>query len=136
MAGNVWYGVFAFVQKILDKGTYELLTRVGIIYAEEKMRSLLKAENVYWADRKKNVVDRFDKSSMYVEELFHSKGKIFERDGLLNPEFFQATGGAVPIEVEGFGVAGTIAISGLTSEDDHDLCIYGLKSIKELKNEL
>ena len=92
-------------------------------------------ENLYWADRKKNVVDRYDKSSMYVGELFRSKGKIFERDGLLDPKFYQATGGAVPIEVEGFGVVGTIVVSGLTSEDDHDLCIYGLKRLKELKNE-
>lgn len=117
--------------KELDKGGIAITIEKNKIAVFSYLMEGAMPENLYWAARKKNVVDRFDKCSMYVEALFKSQGKVFERDGLLDPEFFQATGGAVPIIVKEAGVVGTIAISGLTSEEDHDLCIYGLKQLQK-----
>lgn len=87
-------------------------------------------ENMTWCARKRNVVARFGHSSMYVEHEFKSRGKIFELDGLLDPNQHQATGGCIPVFVKNVGMVGTISISGMPSEDDHALAVNAILSVK------
>lgn len=85
-------------------------------------------ENAYWYDRKKRVVDRYFHSSRYVEEWYKEQGTTFAEAGLLDPEKFQAVGGSFPLIVKGCGVIGSITVCGLSGEEDHDLCVAGIRA--------
>lgn len=84
-------------------------------------------ENAYWYDRKKNVVDRYNHSSMYVEEMYKSMGTTFAESGLLDPQEFQAVGGSFPLIIKNVGVVGSITVCGLTGELDHQICVDGIR---------
>lgn len=84
-------------------------------------------ENAYWYDRKKNVVDRYNHSSLFVEEMYKDMGTTFAESGLLNPENFQAVGGAFPLIIQNVGVVGSITVCGLTGELDHKICVDGIR---------
>lgn len=84
-------------------------------------------ENAYWYDRKKRVVDRYYHSSKYVEEWYKAQGTTFSESGLLNPEYYQAVGGSFPLIVNGCGVVGSITVCGLSSDEDHELCVTGIR---------
>lgn len=84
-------------------------------------------ENAYWYDRKKNVVDRYNHSSMFVEEMFKDMGTTFAESGLLDPEHFQAVGGSFPLIIKNVGVVGSITVCGLTGELDHQICVDGIR---------
>lgn len=85
-------------------------------------------ENAYWYDRKKNVVDRYNHSSLYVEEMYKNMGTTFEQSSLLDPSEFQAVGGSFPLIIKNVGVVGSITVCGLTGELDHQICVDGIKS--------
>jgi uncharacterized protein (UPF0303 family) len=84
-------------------------------------------ENAYWYDRKKNVVDRYNHSSKFVEEMYKDMGTTFDKSSLLNPEDFQAVGGSFPLIISNVGVIGSITVCGLTGELDHKICIDGIR---------
>lgn len=84
-------------------------------------------ENEYWYNRKKNVVDRYNHSSAYVEEMFLAQGTTFAESGLLNPEEFQAVGGSFPLIIKHVGAVGSITVCGLTGELDHKICVEGIR---------
>lgn len=84
-------------------------------------------ENAHWYDRKKNVVDRYNHSSAYVEEMYKNMGTTFTESSLLDPEQFQAVGGSFPLIAKGVGVVGSITVCGLTGELDHKICVDGIR---------
>lgn len=84
-------------------------------------------ENAYWYDRKKNVVDRYNHSSLFVEEMYKDMGTTFAESSLLDPEMFQAVGGSFPLIIKNVGVVGSITVCGLTGELDHQICIDGIR---------
>lgn len=110
--------------------------RGGIGIKVEKNRKVLfshlmdgtSPENGYWYDRKKNVCDRYWHSSRYVEELFRSQGTTFAESGLLDPAEFQAVGGSFPLIVRGAGVVGSITVCGYSGDEDHALCVKGIRT--------
>lgn len=81
------------------------------------------ASNADWARRKINVVKMFHKSTfrMFLEQGA-SVQELGARHGLSASEYVLA-GGAFPIRVEGAGVIGAIAISGLPQREDHALVV-------------
>lgn len=93
-------------------------------------------ENAYWYDRKKNVVDRYSHSSMYVQEMYKSMGTSFEASGLLNPNEFQAVGGSFPLIIKNVGMVGSITVCGLTGELDHQICVDGIRAFLKRKQEI
>lgn len=88
-------------------------------------------EIAYWIKRKKNVVDRYGHSSAFVGEKYKDRGTTFDDSSLLDPADFQAVGGSFPIKLEGTGMIGSITVSGLSEEEDHKLCIDGIKRFLE-----
>lgn len=84
-------------------------------------------ENAYWYDRKRNVVDRYNHSSLFVEEMYKDMGTTFAESSLLDPEMFQAVGGSFPLIIKNVGVVGSITVCGLTGELDHQICIDGIR---------
>lgn len=84
-----------------------------------------------WLRRKINTVDRFGHSSQYVMQNLEKYGdRAFDEFGMSTKEIVLA-GGAVPINVEGAGVVGVIAVGGLAGEDDHALAIKALRTVGE-----
>jgi len=85
-------------------------------------------DNANWVRRKNNVVQRFGRSSWHVGTSYRSKGKTFEADSGLDAADFAAHGGAFPLAIRGTGVIGTITVSGLPQQEDHELVTSVLRA--------
>ena len=88
-------------------------------------------DNASWVRRKNNVVQRFGRSSWHVGTRYRSKGKSFEADSGLEAADFAAHGGAFPLTIRGTGVIGTVTVSGLPQQEDHELVTSVLRAYLE-----
>lgn len=84
-------------------------------------------DNDAWVQRKNNVVNRFGHSSYYIGISLQSKGQTMEEKYLISSSEFAAHGGAFPLIIRGVGVVGTITVSGLPQEEDHELVVTTLR---------
>ena len=84
-------------------------------------------DNDVWVQRKNNVVNRFGHSSFYMGISLKSKGQTIEEKYLISSSEYAAHGGAFPLIIQGVGVVGTITVSGLPQEEDHELVVTTLK---------
>lgn len=83
--------------------------------------------NEDWIQRKNNVTNHFGSSSWHVAQRLRSEDKTLEEHyGLPVSDYAQA-GGAFPLFVIGEGQVGTITVSGLPDQEDHDLLISVLR---------
>jgi uncharacterized protein (UPF0303 family) len=73
------------------------------------------------------VVNRFGHSSFYMGISLKSKGQTIEEKYLIPSSEFAAHGGAFPLIIRGVGVVGTITVSGLPQEEDHELVVTTLR---------
>lgn len=87
-----------------------------------------KPDNEAWIERKKAVVNRFNCSSYLVGLRLTEKGSTIEASSLLKESEFAPHGGCFPIIIKDTGVIGTITVSGLASEDDHQLVVDVLEA--------
>ena len=85
------------------------------------------ADNDGWIERKSRVVDRFGHSSLYVGELFRSRGTTFEQSSHLDLRLYAAHGGVFPLIVTGVGPVGTVGVSGLPQVEDHEFVVQQLE---------
>ncbi|MES2115786.1 MAG: heme-degrading domain-containing protein [Pseudomonadota bacterium] len=85
-------------------------------------------DNGHWVRRKNNVVQRYGRSSWHVGTHYRSKGKSFEADSGVDPADYAAHGGAFPLALRGTGVIGTVTVSGLPQQEDHDLVTSVLRA--------
>ena len=84
-------------------------------------------DNDVWIKRKNNVVNRFGHSSFYMGIYLQSKGQTIEEKYLISSSEYAAHGGAFPLFIQGVGVVGTITVSGLPQQEDHELVVTTLK---------
>lgn len=84
-------------------------------------------DNDVWVQRKNKVVNRFGHSSFYMGMYLKSKGQTMEEKYLISSSEFAAHGGAFPLIIGGVGVVGTITVSGLPQEEDHELVVTTLR---------
>ena len=84
-------------------------------------------DNDAWVQRKNNVVNRFGHSSYYMGISLKSKGQTMEEKYLISSSEYAAHGGAFPLIIRGVGVVGTVTVSGLPQEEDHELVVTTLK---------
>jgi uncharacterized protein (UPF0303 family) len=81
------------------------------------------ADNVDWIRRKRNVVQRYHRSSYAVGlELTKSQTTLLDRAGLAVRDY-AAHGGCFPIWIRNTGCVGTITISGLPQREDHSVIV-------------
>lgn len=80
-----------------------------------------------WAERKAAVTLRMESSSALVDARLSGAGVDPQSIGWLD-ERYAVTGGSFPIRVRGAGVVAAITVSGLSSQQDHDLAVAGLRS--------
>ncbi|MET3807494.1 uncharacterized protein (UPF0303 family) [Nakamurella sp. UYEF19] len=81
------------------------------------------ADNDAWIERKCALVRRFGVSSFLFGRRLAAAGKSLEEATLLDPAHFAAHGGAFPILIDGVGVVGTVAVSGLPQSEDHRMVV-------------
>jgi uncharacterized protein (UPF0303 family) len=81
-------------------------------------------DNDQWIARKNRVVNRFYKSSLYMHIRLKKLGKSIEEKYNLSSYEYAPYGGAFPIIVRNVGAVGTITVSGLTQEEDHEIVVW------------
>lgn len=84
-------------------------------------------DNGEWIKRKNNVVNRFGHSSYYMGISLQNAGQTMEEKYLLPSSGYAAHGGAFPLVIKDVGVVGTITVSGLPQQEDHELVVSTLK---------
>ncbi len=88
-------------------------------------------DNLDWIRRKRNVVQRFHRSSYAIGlELCQKKTTLAAEFGV-NERDYTAHGGCFPIKLKGTGCIGTITVSGLPQRADHELIIEVLAELLE-----
>lgn len=91
------------------------------------------SDNDQWIIRKSRVVDRFNRSSLYVGTRLKHLGMTIENKYSISSMEYSPVGGAFPLKIKGTGVVGTITISGLSQEEDHNMVVDGIKEYLKLK---
>ena len=87
------------------------------------------ADNDRWVERKARVVRHFGVSSAEVHATYAGDDpERFLRLFALPVELYFPAAGAVPLVVGG-AVAGVLAVSGLSGEEDHDLAVDALRGL-------
>lgn len=82
-----------------------------------------------WLDKKQRTVEKFHHSSYYI---FFKNQITHQYDAL--KEKYAICGGGFPITVNN-KVVGSICVSGLQHNEDHELIINSLERLKNRKNE-
>lgn len=81
------------------------------------------ADNDRWIKGKSNLVNLTGHSSYYYEIKLKKEQKTIEESMVLPLAEYKPHGGGFPIRVKDVGVIGTICVSGLPSEKDHELIV-------------
>lgn len=84
-------------------------------------------ENEDWIRRKNNVSHYFGTSSWHIACRLRSEGTTMEEKHGLPVADYVGAGGAFPLLVRGEGQIGTVTVSGLPDQEDHDLLISTLR---------
>lgn len=84
-------------------------------------------DNDEWVRRKVRLVYRFGHSSFYIGQLLKSKGKSLEDAYFISESLYAPHGGCFPVILKETGVIGTITVSGLAQEDDHQLVVHAIR---------
>ncbi len=81
------------------------------------------ADNSDWIRRKRNVVQRFQRSSYALGlQLQLQQTTLTEKYGVATADY-APHGGCFPLMVRGTGCVGTITVSGLPQREDHKLVV-------------
>jgi uncharacterized protein (UPF0303 family) len=94
-------------------------------------------DNWEWIRRKRNVVQRFHRSS-YAVGLTHQRAQTsFHEKAAVDVKDYAPHGGCFPIFLAGSGSAcvGTITVSGLPQREDHNLVVAALQDYLHLTAE-
>ncbi len=80
-------------------------------------------DNDRWIARKENIVYNFFASSYRITLEFEDDGNSLNPRFGISDESSVLAGGSFPLTIRGVGVVGTITVSGLPQEDDHDYVV-------------
>lgn len=88
-------------------------------------------DQTYWMTRKANVVRRHHHSSYYMRLYNELKERSYFEAYSVSPQEYAVHGGSFPLSIQGVGVIGSITVSGLSQEEDHELAVQGIKNLIE-----
>ncbi|MDF7649173.1 heme-degrading domain-containing protein [Pantoea sp. Acro-805] len=86
-------------------------------------------ENLEWMRRKRNTVLLTGHSSMYVGFFNEHKGERMAQQRNIRQEDYTDHGGSFPLLSPQGAIIGAVSISGLPSEDDHALALWGINQL-------
>lgn len=89
----------------------------------------LPADKHNWLRRKANVAKRFEESSLSVKNDLKEGQMSLEKTFGLDERDFIAKGGSIPVFIKNAGMIGTITVSGLRDEEDHNIIVESLKGV-------
>lgn len=84
-------------------------------------------DNWHWITRKEATVYRFHHSSYYMGRYLASQQTTIEQKYFVSERDYAAHGGAFPIIIDGLGVIGVVAVSGLPQVEDHQLVVNAME---------
>ena len=102
------------------------IRRPGLILFRAALPGIT-ADQESWIARKSALVLRMETSSALVDARFSAAGIDAAASGWLGDEY-AITGGSFPIRVRGAGVVAAATASGLSSQDDHNLIVAGIRA--------
>ena len=79
-----------------------------------------------WIDGKSAVVLRMEASTALLAERFAERG-IDAAAGWLPLPAYAVAGGSFPVRVHGVGVVAAVTVSGMSSDEDHELIVAGIR---------
>ncbi|WP_249899494.1 heme-degrading domain-containing protein [Paenibacillus sp. PK3_47] len=82
-----------------------------------------------WIQRKINVVNHFGHSSYYMNVLYQSWNTTIQDNAFVDPMEYAAEGGCFPLLIRDVGPIGTISVSGLSGEEDHEMIVSVLEQL-------
>ena len=82
--------------------------------------------NEIWLSRKIKSVTMMHRSTLSIHYMRKTGQEDIYEGGHLEPAEYAAMGGGFPIYVNGVGVIGVLAVSGLEHHEDHDMAVTGL----------
>lgn len=82
-----------------------------------------------WIERKINVVNHFGHSSYYMNVLYKSWNTTIQENAFVDPMEYAAEGGCFPLLIKDVGPIGTITVSGLSGEEDHEMIVSVLERL-------
>lgn len=85
-------------------------------------------DNDNWMRRKENTAYYFGRASYRVQLELEEKGQTLPEKFGLSLADYAVAGGCFPVYVQGTGMVGTITVSGLTSEQDHDYVVRAIRA--------
>ncbi|MFG1687912.1 heme-degrading domain-containing protein [Nonomuraea sp. NPDC049269] len=101
------------------------IRRPGLILFRAALPGITPDQDV-WIARKAAVVLRMENSSALVDARLSAAGVNPAAIGWLGADY-AVTGGSFPIRVRGVGVVAAATASGLSSMEDHDLIVAGIR---------
>jgi uncharacterized protein (UPF0303 family) len=84
-------------------------------------------DNDQWIRRKNNVVNRFGHSSFYIGRRLNNLSQTIEEKYFVSSTEYTAHGGGFPIILAHTGVIGTVTVSGMSQQEDHELVVTVLR---------
>ncbi|MER6008294.1 heme-degrading domain-containing protein [Nonomuraea angiospora] len=102
------------------------IRRPGLILFRAALPGITPDQDV-WIARKAAVVLRMENSSALVDARLSAAGVDPAAVGWLGADY-AVTGGSFPIRVRGVGVVAAATASGLSSMEDHDLIVAGIRA--------
>lgn len=84
------------------------------------------ADNLEWMKRKRNTVLRLAHSSMYAGLNYEKSGQRMEHHLFINQFDYCDHGGSFPLLSPTGAVFGAVSVSGLPSQEDHALVVWGI----------
>ncbi|MEU6786580.1 heme-degrading domain-containing protein [Nonomuraea angiospora] len=102
------------------------IRRPGLILFRAALPGITPDQDV-WIARKAAVVLRMENSSALVDARLSAAGVDPAAIGWLGADY-AVTGGSFPIRVRGVGVVAAATASGLSSMEDHDLIVAGIRA--------
>ncbi|HEY5784097.1 MAG TPA: heme-degrading domain-containing protein [Microlunatus sp.] len=102
------------------------IRRPGLILFRAALPGIT-ADQDTWIARKAALVLRMESSSALVDARLSAAGVDAAGIGWLGPDY-AITGGSFPVRVGGVGVVAAVTVSGLSSEEDHDLAVQGIRN--------
>src|SRR5512136_2307490 len=88
-------------------------------------------DNIDWIRRKRNVVQRYHRSSYAVGLHLRQQGTTLTEQVGVDSRDYAPHGGCFPIKLHGTGCIGTITVSGLPQRADHELIVEVLAELLE-----
>lgn len=102
------------------------IRRHGLVLFRAALPGITPDQEV-WIARKSALVLRMEASSALVDARLSAAGIDAAAIGWLGADY-AVTGGSFPIRVRGVGVVAAATASGLTSMEDHDLVVAGIRA--------